>query len=85
MKDYITRMKSSLYRAVAPKNEPPLVIAALHPKMLVVLQLEDPLRMVERLAASPERHGRVAVQPKQDSPRRHRRNGETFALLSPSV
>ena len=40
MKDYITRMKSSLYRAVAPKNEPPLVIAALHPKMLALAARE---------------------------------------------
>jgi len=32
--DYIPRMKSSLYKAVAPKAEPPLVIAALHPKSL---------------------------------------------------
>lgn len=34
MRDYITRMKASLYRAVPPKTEPPLVIAAIHPKML---------------------------------------------------
>jgi probable F420-dependent oxidoreductase len=40
MKDYITKMKSSLYRAVAPKNEPPLVIAALHPKMLALAARE---------------------------------------------
>lgn len=36
MKDYIPRMKSALYRAVDPKTEPPLVIAALHPKMLAL-------------------------------------------------
>jgi hypothetical protein len=29
----------------------------------VVLQLEDPLWMIERLAASPERHGIVTLQP----------------------
>jgi probable F420-dependent oxidoreductase len=34
MREYIARMKQSLYRAVAPKAEPPLVIAALHPRML---------------------------------------------------
>jgi probable F420-dependent oxidoreductase len=34
LSDYIPRMKSSLYKAVAPKTEPPLVIAALHPKSL---------------------------------------------------
>lgn len=34
MSAYIPRMKSALYRAVAPRTEPPLVIAALHPKML---------------------------------------------------
>ncbi len=34
LSEYIPRMKSSLYKAVAPKAEPPLVIAALHPKSL---------------------------------------------------
>ena len=34
MSEYIPRMKQALYQAVAPKSEPPLVIAALHPKML---------------------------------------------------
>ena len=36
MSEYLPRMKSALYRAVAPKTEPPLVIAALHPKMLAL-------------------------------------------------
>ncbi len=31
---YIPKMKDALYRAVAPEAEPPLVIAALHPKSL---------------------------------------------------
>jgi len=34
MKEYVSRMRAALYRAVTPKMEPPLVIAALHPKML---------------------------------------------------
>jgi probable F420-dependent oxidoreductase len=34
LSEYIPRMKSALYKAVAPKAEPPLVIAALHPKSL---------------------------------------------------
>jgi probable F420-dependent oxidoreductase len=34
MADYIPQMKQALYKAVAPKAEPPLVIAALHSKML---------------------------------------------------
>lgn len=34
MSEYIPRMRQALYNAVAPKAEPPLVIAALHPKML---------------------------------------------------
>ncbi|HLW72218.1 MAG TPA: TIGR03620 family F420-dependent LLM class oxidoreductase [Candidatus Binataceae bacterium] len=34
LSDYIPRMKSAFYNAVAPKVEPPLVIAALHPKSL---------------------------------------------------
>jgi probable F420-dependent oxidoreductase len=40
MSEYILRMKSALYRAVAPKTEPPLVIAALHPKMLALAARE---------------------------------------------
>ncbi|MGE4096228.1 MAG: TIGR03620 family F420-dependent LLM class oxidoreductase [Candidatus Binatia bacterium] len=36
MQRYLTNMKSTLYRAVAPKQEPPLVIAALHPRMLAL-------------------------------------------------
>jgi len=34
MRGYIAQMKAALYRAVPPKAEPPLVIAAIHPKML---------------------------------------------------
>lgn len=40
MGEYIPRMKSALYRAVAPKTEPPLVMAALHPKMLALAARE---------------------------------------------
>jgi len=40
MREYISRMKGALYRAVAPKTEPPLVIAALHPKMLALAASE---------------------------------------------
>lgn len=40
MREYIPRIKSALYRAVAPKIEPPLVIAALHPKMLALAAQE---------------------------------------------
>ncbi len=34
MREYLTKMKGALYRAVTPKEEPPVVLAALHPKML---------------------------------------------------
>ena len=34
MKEYLPKMKSALYRAPEPKEEVPIVIAALHPKML---------------------------------------------------
>jgi len=34
MSEYIPRLKQAVYRAVPPKAEPPLVIAALHPRML---------------------------------------------------
>jgi probable F420-dependent oxidoreductase len=40
MREYLPRMKSALYQAVAPKTEPPLVIAALHPKMLALTARE---------------------------------------------
>src|SRR5262245_6197376 len=40
MSEYLLRMTSALYRAVAPKTEPPLVIAALHPKMLALAARE---------------------------------------------
>jgi probable F420-dependent oxidoreductase len=36
MKDYLPKMKSALYRAPLPKEEVPVVIAALHPKMLAL-------------------------------------------------
>ncbi|HKV55167.1 MAG TPA: TIGR03620 family F420-dependent LLM class oxidoreductase [Candidatus Binataceae bacterium] len=34
MKEYLPKMKSALYRAPAPQADVPVVIAALHPKML---------------------------------------------------
>src|SRR5271165_631886 len=34
MKEYLPKMKSALYMAPAPKEEVPVVLAALHPKML---------------------------------------------------
>ncbi|MGH7988251.1 MAG: TIGR03620 family F420-dependent LLM class oxidoreductase [Candidatus Binataceae bacterium] len=34
MKEYLPKMKGALYRAPAPKEEVPVVLAALHPKML---------------------------------------------------
>ncbi len=34
MKEYLPKLKSALYRAVPPREEVPIVIAALHPKML---------------------------------------------------
>jgi len=40
MSEYIPRMKQALYKAAAPKAEPPLVIAALHPKMLALAARE---------------------------------------------
>jgi probable F420-dependent oxidoreductase len=40
MSGYLPGMKSAVYRAVAPKTEPPLVIAALHPKMLALAARE---------------------------------------------
>ncbi|MGH7933179.1 MAG: TIGR03620 family F420-dependent LLM class oxidoreductase, partial [Candidatus Binataceae bacterium] len=34
MKEYLPKLKSALYRAAPPKGEVPILIAALHPKML---------------------------------------------------
>src|SRR5919109_209323 len=36
MKEYLPKMKGALYRAPQPKEEVPVVIAALHPKMLAL-------------------------------------------------
>jgi len=36
MKEYLPKMKSALYRAPAPKEDVPVVLAALHPKMLAL-------------------------------------------------
>jgi probable F420-dependent oxidoreductase len=36
MKEYLPKMKNALYRAPQPKEEVPIVIAALHPKMLAL-------------------------------------------------
>ncbi len=40
MRDYLAKMKSSLYRAEARKEETPIVIAALHPRMLQLAAAE---------------------------------------------
>ena len=36
MKEYLPKLKSALYRAPEPKEEVPIVLAALHPKMLAL-------------------------------------------------
>jgi probable F420-dependent oxidoreductase len=40
MKEYVPKLKSAIYRAPAPKEEVPIVIAALHPKMLAFAAAE---------------------------------------------
>jgi probable F420-dependent oxidoreductase len=40
MREYVSKMKGALYKAVAPKEEPPLLLAALHPKMLQLAATE---------------------------------------------
>ncbi len=40
MRDYLPKMKNALYMAAKPKEEPPVVIAALHPKMLALAAAE---------------------------------------------
>ena len=36
MREYLPKMKTALYMAVKPAEEPPIVIAALHPRMLAL-------------------------------------------------
>ncbi len=40
MAEYLPKMKASMYKAVAPKEEPPILLAALHPKMLALAASE---------------------------------------------
>jgi len=40
MKDYLAKMKAAVYRAPMPKEEVPVVIAALHPRMLQLAATE---------------------------------------------
>lgn len=40
MRDYLAKLKSASYSAVAPRNDPPILIAALHPKMLALAGAE---------------------------------------------
>src|SRR5579884_3390296 len=40
MKEYLPKMKTALYRAPQPREEVPVVIAALHPKMLQLAATE---------------------------------------------
>jgi probable F420-dependent oxidoreductase len=40
MKEYVPKMKSAIYMALKPAEEPPIVIAALHPKMLAFAAAE---------------------------------------------
>jgi probable F420-dependent oxidoreductase len=36
MAEYLSKMKTSMYKAAPPKEEPPILLAALHPKMLAL-------------------------------------------------
>jgi probable F420-dependent oxidoreductase len=36
MKEYLPRMKSAIYQSIKPAEPPPIVLAALHPKMLAL-------------------------------------------------
>ena len=40
MKEYLPQMKASVFAAAKPKEEPPIVLAALHPKMLALAATE---------------------------------------------
>src|SRR5579875_437890 len=40
MAEYLGKMKTSIYKATPPKEEPPILLAALHPKMLALAASE---------------------------------------------
>jgi len=40
MAEYLPKMKASMYKAVAPREEPPILLAALHPRMLALAASE---------------------------------------------
>jgi probable F420-dependent oxidoreductase len=40
MREYLAKMKGALYKAVPPKEDPPVLLAALHPKMLKLAATE---------------------------------------------
>jgi len=60
MKEYLARLKSSIFRGSPPKQEVPIVIAALHPKMLELAARET--RGTHPYFVPPEHTAKVRAQ-----------------------
>lgn len=60
MKEYLAKLKSALYRSVAPKEEVPIVIAALHPRMLALAATQT--RGTHPYFVPPEHTAKVRAQ-----------------------
>ena len=60
MKEYLPKVKSALYRAPQPKEEVPILIAALHPKMLELSATET--QGTHTYFVPPEHTARVRAQ-----------------------
>jgi probable F420-dependent oxidoreductase len=60
MKDYLAKLKKSTYRGAPPKQEVPIVIAALHPKMLALAARET--RGTHPYFVPPEHTAKVRAQ-----------------------
>jgi probable F420-dependent oxidoreductase len=57
MREYLTKMKAAIYAAPSPEEEPPVVLAALHPKMLALAAAET--RGTHTYFAPPEHTARA--------------------------
>lgn len=63
MSEYITQMKRALYQAIAPQTEPPLMIAALHPKSLGLAAREAHGTQTNLCLPAHTRNARAAMGP----------------------
>ncbi len=64
MRDYLAKMKTALYRGPMPKEPVPVVLAALHPKMLALSAAEAGGTHTYFVPPEHTAHARAAVGPK---------------------